>query len=77
MIGFEFEMGIVPQRRTKRGRKGSISRCATSRKTYSIARAVEKGQVVFYDVAYVEVEPKEGPRGDGEAQRFRCLLSAG
>ena len=41
-------------------------------------RAVEKGQVVFYDVAYVEVQPVvKGRSVDGEAQGLRRLLPPG
>ena len=67
-----------PMRKTKRERKGVNLALRYIPKDVFDRRAIEKGQVVFYDVAYVEVLPiVEGSRRVGEAQRFRCLLPAG
>jgi|SRR5579862_3110500 len=57
LLGFEFEMGIVPVAQDQARAKGVNLALRYIPKDVFDRRAVEKGQVVFYDVAYVEVQP--------------------
>jgi DNA modification methylase len=57
LLGFEFEMGIVPHAQDQARAKGITLALRYIPKDVFDRRAVEKGQVVFYDVAYVEVQP--------------------
>jgi DNA modification methylase len=57
LLGFEFEMGIVPHAQDQARAKGVSLALRYIPKDVFDRRAVEKGQVVFYDVAYVEVLP--------------------
>jgi DNA modification methylase len=57
IIGFEFEMGIVPRAQDEARTKGVALALRYIPKDVFDRRAVEKGQVVFYDVAFVEVQP--------------------
>ena len=57
LLGFEFEMGIVPHAQDQARAKGVTLALRYIPKDVFDRRAVEKGQVVFYDVAYVEVQP--------------------
>ncbi len=58
VVGFEFEMGIVPQAQDDARSKGVNLSLRYIPKDVFDRRAFERGQVVFYDVAYVEVEAK-------------------
>jgi len=62
VLGFEFEMGLTPLAIEEARSKGVALALRNIPKDVFDKRAVEKGQVVFYDVAYVEVKPvlKEG-----------------
>ena len=57
LLGFEFEMGIVPHAQDQARAKGVNLALRYIPKDVFDRRAVEMGQVVFYDVAYVEVQP--------------------
>lgn len=57
VLGFEFEMGLVPHAQDEARGKGVSLALRYIPKDVFDRRAVEKGQVVFYDVAYVEVHP--------------------
>lgn len=57
IIGFEFEMGLVPHAQDEARAKGVALALRYIPKDVFDRRAVEKGQVVFYDVAFVEVQP--------------------
>lgn len=57
VLGFEFEMGLVPHAQDQARAKGVNLALRYIPKDVFDRRAVEKGQVVFYDVAYVEVQP--------------------
>src|SRR5208337_561779 len=57
ILGFEFEMGLVPHAQDEARAKGVALALRYIPKDVFDRRAVEKGQVVFYDVAYVEVHP--------------------
>jgi adenine-specific DNA-methyltransferase len=57
IIGFEFEMGIVPHAQDEARAKGVALALRYIPKDVFDRRAVEKGQVVFYDVAFVEIQP--------------------
>ncbi len=57
VLGFEFEMGSVGAITDEAARRGvSLSLKYIPRDVFD-RRAVEKGQVKFYDVAYVEIKP--------------------
>ncbi|WP_250636915.1 DNA methyltransferase [Bosea sp. PAMC 26642] len=57
-IGFEFEMGLIPQATEDAAARGVRLALRYIPKDVFDKRAVAKGQVVFYDVAYLEVAPK-------------------
>jgi hypothetical protein len=57
VLGFEFEMGLVPHAQDEARAKGVSLALRYIPKDVFDRRAVEKGQVVFYDVAFVEVHP--------------------
>jgi hypothetical protein len=63
VIGFEFEMGIVPHAQDQARARGINLALRYIPKDVFDRRAVEKGQVVFYDVAYVEAQTKVKGRG--------------
>lgn len=57
VLGFEFEMGLFPNVLEEAKSKGiDIAARYIPRDVFD-KRAVEKGQVVFHDVAYIEVKP--------------------
>jgi adenine-specific DNA-methyltransferase len=58
VLGFEFEMGIVPHAQDQARTRGVNLALRYIPKDVFDRRAVEKGQVVFYDVAYVEAQTK-------------------
>lgn len=58
VLGFEFEMGLVPHVQDEARDKGVSLTLKYIPKDVFDKRAVEKNQVVFYDVAYVEVKPE-------------------
>ena len=58
VLGFEFEMGLVPHAQEEAKAKGvSLALRYIPREVFD-KRAVEKGQVVFFDVAYIDVATK-------------------
>jgi len=57
ILGFEFEMGLVPYIKEELRRKGVDIRLRYIPKEVFDKRAVQKGQVKFYDVAYVQAKP--------------------
>ncbi|MGH7210074.1 MAG: hypothetical protein ACREF1_01240, partial [Acetobacteraceae bacterium] len=57
VLGFEFEMGLAPQAQDEARAAGVALALRYIPKDVFDRRAVEKGQVVFYDVAFVEVQP--------------------
>lgn len=57
ILGFEFEMGIVPHAQDEARAKGVNVALRYIPKDVFDRRAVDRGQVVFYDVAYVDVQP--------------------
>jgi DNA modification methylase len=57
LLGFEFEMGLLPHAQDEARAKGVSLALRYIPKDVFDKRAVEKGQVVFYDVAYVEAQP--------------------
>jgi DNA modification methylase len=57
ILGFEFEMGLFPAVQEEAKTKGiDLAIKCIPREVFD-KRAVEKNQVVFYDVAYIEVTP--------------------
>jgi DNA modification methylase len=58
ILGFEFEMGLTPAIQDDARDKGITLSLKYIPKDVFDKRAVERGQVQFYDVAYVEVLPK-------------------
>ena len=57
-VGFEFEMGLIPQAVEDARAHGVRLALRYIPKDVFDKRAVEKGQAIFYDVAYVEVQAK-------------------
>ena len=57
ILGFEFEMGLVPFIKDELRQQGVDIRLRYIPREVFDKRAVEKGQVKFYDVAYVQVKP--------------------
>ena len=58
VLGFEFEMGVVQFAQDEARAKGVGLALRNIPKDVFDKRAVERGQVQFYDVAYIEVQPK-------------------
>ena len=58
LLGFEFEMGLAPNLTDDAKRQGVHVALRYIPKDVFDKRAVEGGQVQFYDLAYVEVKPK-------------------
>ena len=58
LLGFEFEMGISPQMQDEARALGVNLALRYIPRDVFDKRAVEKGQVRFYDVAYIEVQPQ-------------------
>lgn len=58
ILGFEFEMGLVPVAQDEAKAKGVSLALRYIPKDVFDRRAVEKGQVQFYDVAFVEALPR-------------------
>ena len=63
VLGFEFEMGLTPAAQDEAKAKGVTLSLKYIPKDVFDKRAVERGQVQFYDVAYVEVLPKVEKQG--------------
>jgi DNA modification methylase len=57
VLGFEFEMGLVPHIKDELCRQGVDIRLRYIPREAFDKRAVEKGQVKFYDVSYVQIKP--------------------
>ena len=57
-LGFEFEMGLSPQAEDEARAKGVRLALRGIPKEVFDKRAVEKAQVIFYDLAYVEIATK-------------------
>lgn len=57
ILGFEFEMGLVPYIKDELRQQGVDIRLRYIPREVFDKRAVEKGQVKFYDVAYLQVKP--------------------
>ncbi len=57
VLGFEFEMGLKPYVEQEMKDAGVNLKLKNIPREVFDRRAVEKGQVKFYDVAYLEVEP--------------------
>ena len=57
ILGFEFEMGLVPYIKEELRQQGVDIRLRYIPREVFDKRAVEKGQVKFYDVAYLQVKP--------------------
>ncbi|MFH1472465.1 MAG: site-specific DNA-methyltransferase [Nanoarchaeota archaeon] len=57
ILGFEYEMGLVPHIQEEAKTKGiDLAFKQIPREVFD-KRAVEKNQVVFYDVSYIEIKP--------------------
>ena len=72
VLAFEFEMGLFPAVLDEAKHKGIDLAPKTIPPEVFDKRAVEKGQVRFHDVAYIEVTPRFGraalPRSQGEGE---------
>ena len=81
VLAFEFEMGLFPAVLDEAKQKGIDLAPKTIPPEVFDKRAVEKGQVRFHDVAYIEVTPrfdkKDKLTAGGGADRFLGLLLTG
>ena len=68
VLAFEFEMGLFPAVLAEAKQKGIDLAPKTIPPEVFDKRAVEKGQVRFHDVAYIEVTPRFGSSRRKEAQ---------
>jgi hypothetical protein len=69
VLGFEFEMGLFPNIQTEAKEKGiDLALKYIPREVFD-KRAVERNQVVFHDVSYIEIKPyiREGKKGQPPA----------
>jgi site-specific DNA-methyltransferase (adenine-specific)/adenine-specific DNA-methyltransferase len=66
VLAFEFEMGLFPAVLDEAKQKGIDLAPKTIPPEVFDRRAVEKGQVRFFDVAYIEVTPRFGGRRRGD-----------
>lgn len=57
ILGFEFEMGLFPAIKDEAKEKGVDLTLKYIPRDVFDKRAVEKNQIVFYDVSYIEVKP--------------------
>jgi Phage integrase family len=62
VLAFEFEMGLFPASLDEAKQKGIDLAPKTIPPEVFDKRAVEKGQVRFFDVAYIEVTPRFDPK---------------
>lgn len=77
ILGFEFEMGLFPNVLDEaRGKGIDISPKYIPAEVFD-KRAVEKNQVVFHDVSFIEVEPHYQEQHRRGANGFFCVLHAG
>ena len=67
ILGFEFEMGLVPAIQDEARQKGVTLSLKYIPKDVFDRRAIERNQVKFYDVAYVDIMPK----ADGKTIRVQ------
>jgi len=69
VLGFEFEMGLFPNIQNEAKEKGiDLALKYIPREVFD-KRAVERNQVVFHDVSYIEIKPyiREGKKGQPPA----------
>ncbi len=74
VLGFEFEMGLTPQFIQELKEKGVSVTLKYIPKEVFDKRAIEKGQVRFYDVAYLDVKVHKAPlssKGEGAEGEVR------
>lgn len=73
ILAFEFEMGLVPNIIEEGKSKGiDLALKYIPREVFD-KRAVEKNQVQFHDVSYIEVKPhykEPNPKGTGKGEKF-------
>lgn len=73
ILAFEFEMGLVPNIIEEAKNKGiDLALKYIPREVFD-KRAVEKNQVQFHDVSYIEVKPhykEPNPKGTGKGEKF-------
>ncbi len=78
MLGFEFEMGLFPNVLDEAKAKGIDIAPKYIPADVFDKRAVEKNQVVFHDVAFIEVKPHvKKKQCIGKVDRFLSILFAG
>ena len=71
ILAFEFEMGLFPKTRDDAKQRGVDLALKYIPPEVFDKRAVEKGEVVFYDAAYVEAETEVRERGGKREFRVR------
>ena len=84
ILGFEFEMGLFPNLLDEAQGKGIDLAPKYIPAEVFDKRAVDREQVVFHDVAFIEVKPLVNTRQEGHTpyrgggiDRFFCVLLAG
>ncbi len=75
ILGFEFEMGLFPNVLDEARAKGIDITPKYIPADVFDKRAVEKNQVVFHDVAYIEVTPHITPEEKGESATIAVELT--
>ena len=77
VLGFEFEMGLQPRINQEFKEQGVDIRLRYIPKDVFDPRAVDKGQVKFYDVSYLQAKPIiKGNKVKNRTHRLRNQLHA-
>ncbi len=78
ILAFEFEMGLAPNIQDEAKSKGIDLALKYIPKEVFDKRAVEKNQVQFHDVSYIEVKPhykEPNPKGTGKGDQFKLAVA--
>ena len=75
ILAFEFEMGLVPNMQDEAKSKGIALAFKHIPPEVFDKRAVEKGQVVFYDVSYIEAQTHISPAKKGKLAKLSVELT--
>jgi len=78
ILAFEFEMGLAPNIQDEAKSKGIDLALKYIPKEVFDKRAVEKNQVQFHDVSYIEVKPiykEPNPKGTGKGDSFKLAVA--
>ena len=75
ILAFEFEMGLTPQMLDEAKDQGVHLALKYIPRDVFDKRAIDKGQVNFYDVAYLEVKPHIEKKGQGKKKKIALELT--